>query len=125
MKIVTYDEFVRMPAGTIFAPYKPCVFEDRMEIKVDGGGEYIDWQGKKKWGFIGTMPLEPWLGDMAPMDYGEYEAKWEIYDGDQNDASFYSMFAVLEPQDVDKLISILRWAQGGCKGEVPEGGGKI
>ena len=35
MRLVGFDEFCRMPAGTIFAPYTPCVLEEELAIKVD------------------------------------------------------------------------------------------
>lgn len=116
MIIMTPQEFARMPAGTIFAPYTPCVFNDRMEIKVDPGSEWYDGT----WSYNGTMPLEPWLGDDAPMTFGRYEIGWEIYDGDQNDISDEKMIAVLEPEEVRRLIRILEWSLDGCKGDVPE-----
>lgn len=119
MLIVDYNTFVRMPAGTIFAPYTPCVYEEGFEIKVDGGQEYENmFTGVKKWGFNGTMPLEPWLdGLSAPTTYGQWDVDFEIYDGDSNDASAYKMFAVLEPHEVQNLIYILFWALGGCTGD--------
>ena len=39
MKLVDFKTFNRMPAGTIFAPYTPCVLEDRLAIKTDHGRE--------------------------------------------------------------------------------------
>lgn len=56
MRIVGYNEFIRLPAGTIFAPYKPCVLEDRLAIKVDRGRDIKGFG----WCFNGIMPLEPW-----------------------------------------------------------------
>lgn len=118
MIIMTPQEFARMPAGTIFAPYKPCVFNDRMEIKVDGGHSFPD--APEEWCYNGTMPIEPQLGDDAPMTLGRYEVGWEIYDGDQNDISDEEMIAVLEPEEVRRMIRILVWSLDGCKGDVPE-----
>lgn len=117
MKIVDYETFIRMPAGTIFAPYTPCVYEERFEIKVDGGEEFRYGPGFKKWIFNGTMPLEPWLGDALPSTLGQYDVDFEIYDGDNVDASRYDMFAVLEPHDVKRLIQCLQWALAGCPGD--------
>lgn len=121
MKIVDYETFIRMPAGTIFAPFKPSVYEDHFEIKVDGGEEYADLNGNKRWLFNGTMPLEPWLDDnILGCGLGQYDVDFEIYDGDSNDASRYEMFAVLEPQDVRRLIQCLEWALAGCPGDSHE-----
>lgn len=116
MKIVGYEEFIRMPAGTIFAPFTPNFFEEGFEIKVDEGHEYIgQWDDEKHWAFLGTMPLEPWLACDDSMTYGEYDVKLEIYDGDSTDAMHYKMFAVLEPHDVKELINALYWALDGCE----------
>lgn len=41
MKLVNFETFNRMPTGTIFAPYNPCVMEDRMSIKVDEGEKNV------------------------------------------------------------------------------------
>ena len=119
MLIVDYETFVRMPAGTIFAPYTPCVYEEGFEIKVDGGQEYEDpYTHTKKWGFDGTMPLEPWLDSFtAPTGYGQWDVDFEIYDGDSTDAADYKMFAVLEPHEIMNLINVLLWAANGCIGD--------
>lgn len=119
MRIVSCEEFARMPAGTIFAPFEPYVLKDRMEIKVDQGQMVKGWHGPPFWAYNGTMPLEPWnledmegIGSRAPAEYC-------IYDGDQNDLLDEKMVLVLEPEDVELLIRTLKWAQQGCKGEQP------
>lgn len=116
MKIVDYETFIRMPAGTIFAPWEPCVFKDRFEVKVDGGEAYTNWEGKTAWCFNGTMPLEPWNTEDMYEGY-EGDAEFEVYDGDQNDAASHKWFCVLEDRDIDKLINVLSWAKLGCIGE--------
>lgn len=115
MKIVDFKTFNRMPAGTIFAPYKPCVLEDRLAIKVDHGRE-IDISPYGGWSFNGVMPLEPWnissfFGDES------VKATFEIYDGDSNDYHDYEQFLIFEECDIDRLIQVLLWAKGGCKDE--------
>lgn len=110
MQIVDYETFIRMPAGTIFAPYKPCVFKSPFEIKTDSGWEYDN-----KWFFNGTMPLEPYFdGDCYPFECGEYDTSFDIYDGDSTDAKAHKMFAILEPHEIFNLINILYWALGKC-----------
>lgn len=118
MKIVDYDTFIRMPAGTIFAPYEPCVFKERFQIKVDPGYEYRDIFGKTRYMFNGAMPLEPWFEDDMDgwaFDFGVYDTVMEVYDGDSNDAAQYKMFAILEDHEIDRLIFALKWAQNGCR----------
>lgn len=124
MLIVDYDTFVRMPAGTIFAPYQPCVYDGTFEIKVDEGHEYASiFDGKQHYMFNGTMPLEPWfVGDNSdwPFKTGKYETEMVTYDGDSNDAAAHKMFAVMEPHEVKELIRALHWALDGCPGELDD-----
>ena len=110
MLIVKREDFIKMPAGTIFAPYIPNVFAEGFEIKVDGGN------GER---YCGTMPLEPWIDDVV-MTEGQYDVDYEIYDGDQNDIADYELIAVLEEKDVHALIAKLMWALNGCKDEPEE-----
>lgn len=118
MLIVDYDTFNRMPAGTIFAPYEPCVFNDRLEIKVDHG-HY--WNGE--WFYVGTMTLEPDIVDTASNDcfkYGKCETEMCVYDGCSADISNYKMFAVLEKHEIERMIKALKWAMDGCPGELED-----
>lgn len=115
MKIVDFKTFNCMPAGTIFAPYKPCVLEERLAIKVDHGrGFAYPWYGN--WMFNGVMPLEPWNIDSV-LDEESVRASFEIYDGDSNDYIGYERFLIFEECDIDRLIQVLLWAKGGCKDE--------
>lgn len=120
MKLVSYEEFIKMPAGTIFAPFTPCVFEERLAIKTDTGNVYPEIGTQHL--FCGVMPLEPWLGDYNGLrNIGDQEdASFEICDGDNADYVDYKMFAVLEEQDVKKLMKVLEWALKGCEGEYDE-----
>ena len=121
MKIVNFENFVRLPAGTIFAPYKPCVLEDRLAIKVDEGRDYDPNVYLYPHAFNGVMQLEPWMGDYSCLFRpGDQEpASFEIYDGDNNDYRDYEMFLIFEEEDVDRLIRVLEWAKGGCAGDNP------
>lgn len=118
MRVVDYETFIRMPAGTIFAPFTPAVFEDRFMIKTDGGQEWTNpIYGGTSWIFNGTMPLEPWNTEDL-FEGCQVDAEFEIYDGDQNDAKSYKLFCVPEPNDVKKLIGALYWALAGCPDEL-------
>lgn len=116
MKIVDFETFNCMPAGTIFAPYKPCVLEDRLAIKVDHGRESGSMFYHFDWCFNGVMPLEPWNLDSV-FDEESVRATFEIYDGDTNDYRDYEQFLIFEECDIDRLIQALLWAKGGCKDE--------
>jgi hypothetical protein len=121
MKIVDYNTFVRLPAGTVFSPYMPCSLEGDLEIKVDGGHAYEAPCFPEGWYFNGTMTLSPWfedpslllgLGDEAP-------ASFEVYDGSNVDYRDYKMFLIFEDSDVERLIKVLEWARSGCKDPNP------
>ena len=123
MKILNYDQFCKMPAGTIFAPFKPTILTDRLAIKTDGGetvpeGHFLH-QYDVHHTFNGVMPLEPWFDDYSALGpVGSQEkASFEIYDGDNNDYEKDGRFLVFEEEDIDLMISVLRWAKYGCVGE--------
>lgn len=105
MKIVTCEEFIVMPAGTVFAPCDEygSVF-DEFEIKMDEGKIY---NGEHT--FNGTCPVFPIVQD--------FELEFFPYDGDANDARGHEYFLILEQQDVEQVIAMLHWANSGCKDE--------
>lgn len=119
MRLLDFEEFCRMPAGTIFAPYTPCVLEEELSIKVDPGREMPENYPYYRHMFNGVMALSPWLGDECMLfDIGDHaEASFEVYDGDNNDYCDYKMFLVFEELDIDRMINALVWAKNGCKGK--------
>ena len=116
MKLVGFDDFCRMPAGTIFAPYEPCVLKDRLAIKVDEGAPMPKNYPYYKHCFNGVMPLEPWNTDELFAIGDQADASFETYDGDTNDYRDYKMFLVFEEKDIDRMINALVWAKNGCVG---------
>ena len=124
MKIVDYETFIRMPAGTIFAPWVPCVMKNEPEIKVDHGCEMlIESCGhtKKIWSFNGTCPIVPQPIEGEGFDFGEVKSEFFYYDGDFNDASEFKMFLIFEEKDIDNMIKVLQWAKDGCPGDDSNG----
>lgn len=117
MKLVSFDDFCKMPAGTIFAPYEPCVLEEELSIKVDPGTEMPKDYPYYRHGFNGVMPLRPWLGDSCTLfSIGDREdASFEIYDGCNADYMDYKMFLIFEETDVERFIDAIVWAKNGCK----------
>jgi hypothetical protein len=118
MRLVGFDEFCRMPAGTIFAPYEPLVTKECLAVKTDTGEDMPEDYPYCRHSFLGVMPLEPWLddkcelwkiGDSAP-------ASFEIYDGSSSDYMDDELFLVLDSDDVDRMINVLMWAKNGCEG---------
>ena len=115
MKIVDYKTFCKMPAGTIFSPYEPCALLEELAIKVDAGKPCII-DGEEENIFVGVMPLEPYIDEYDRYNVGDTaKAKFEIYDGTNADYCDYESFLILDEEDIEKLISVIRWAQNGCK----------
>ena len=121
MIIVDFHDFIRMPAGTVYAPYEPCVFGD-FAIKTDTGYEVIGYDGKRYWDFLGSMPLHPNFADddHVAFDKGVYETEMSVYDTAACDFDEEELFAVLEPHEVKRLINSLYWALEGCPGELED-----
>ena len=121
MKLVNFEDLCRRPAGTIFAPYEPCIFKEGLAIKTDTGEDMPPSYPWCRHTFLGVMPLEPdfeigteftlyKVGDQLP-------ASFEIYDGSNADYNDDDIFLVFEEDDVDRLINALVWAKNGCVGE--------
>ena len=111
MRIVDFETFVKLPAGTIFAPIINESFNalgDRLSIKAD-----IGRMGKYGWWFNGVMPLEPWDVEIAFYN-DSIKATFEIYDGDNNDYRDYKHFLIFDTCDIDRMIKVLEWAKSGC-----------
>lgn len=124
MKIVNFDEFCKMPAGTIFAPYEPCVLCEDLAIKVDPGEDMPDDYPYYQHSFNGVVMLRPWLGDCTLYSVGDQEdASFEIYDGSTADYMEYKMFLVFEEADIDRMIDVLIWAKNGCATELEDNNG--
>ena len=109
MHLVDFETFNRLPAGTIFAPYTPCVLKERLAIKVDRGQEFKEYG----WLFNGVMPLEPWNLDCV-FDEDPIKATFEMYDGCTNDYYGHKQFLIFDEYDIDRLIKVLQWAKAGC-----------
>lgn len=119
MKIVDYKTFVRMPKGTIFAPWIPHVIFGDPEIKIDPGREDMVFRAEgptKEWVFNGTCPIIPHVLQDEGFDYGPVNSEFHYYDRDFNDASEYKMFLIFEKEDIENIIKVLQWAKDGCPG---------
>ena len=120
MRLVGYEEFCRMPAGTVFAPYEPCVLKGDLAIKVDGGGE-SEWSWTMmdtRYYFNGVMPLVPDMGpDHLLFEVGERcDASFITCDTTNFDYDENDKFLVFEEGDIDRMINALLWAKSGCEG---------
>lgn len=119
MRLVGFEEFCRMPAGTVFAPYEPCILRDELAIKTDPGEEMPPTYKWCRHIFNGVMPLSPALGpDVELWDIGDQApASFDIYDGSTVDYMDYKMFLIFDESDIDRMINALVWAKNGCVGE--------
>ena len=108
MRIVNLDQFVAMPAGTLFSKYQPCVFED-LCIKGDSIEETrdffyqpivdtLDCGGSDE---FHSMLFDAQEGGVSiPMNF-HYESRDGCFEPAQ-------LFAVWESADVDALIARLQ-----------------
>lgn len=124
MILVDYDTLVREPVGTIFAPYDPCYYADEFHIKTDQGWPYKNWKNEPAWGFNGAVVCKPGLEDncihIATKPGEHIDASWDEHDYDNNDASEYKLFVILEKKDILEWIKTLTWAMDGCPGNLSD-----
>jgi len=107
MKIVNLEEFRKLPAGTVFSKYEPCVFDGLMvkgdtwshdflyqdligNIEADGSKQYFEKCEQMQAGFS------------ADLDFDCLERDG-LFEKDQ-------LFAVYEPYDLEQLIGRLQKA---------------
>lgn len=121
MKIVDFGTFVRLPAGTVFAPFRPANNKP-FEIKVDEGCDLYTPSGEDVHVFNGVVSLEPWIETEYCSLFESYyheSASFKIRDCDNNYYKEYKLFLILEKEDVQRLIKVLQWANRGCVGKNP------
>lgn len=105
MKIVDYMEFIHLPEGTVFCPYEPCIFYSPLQIKMDTG-----WQSGGNYMFNGTISLEPSFLDQENLAFGvgRYEVNFPVMDTSSVDFDENGLFAILEKNEIEELINILK-----------------
>jgi hypothetical protein len=112
MKIVNRSTFLSLPAGTVFAKYKPYVFDD-LQIKGEncGDNDYF-YQG-----LVGSIDYASSQDFMETLEGAEREHRSVPMDFDTQgrDGCFDAkqLFAVFEPDDVTQLIARLHRALKG------------
>ena len=109
MKIVTYEEMVELPVGSVFCKYEPCVLDARWTIKT--GETHTTFDGQRI--FSGVMNLEPWAINMddMPSGKGEFETEMTTVDTSSYDIGEKGdLFAILEDYEVIGMIGALLWA---------------
>lgn len=120
MRLVGFDEFCRMPAGTVFALYEPCILPEGLSIKTDTGKDMPEDYKWCRHTFLGVMSLTPEItpkNEIAFSKIGDtLPASFEIYDGSNADYMDDDLFIVFDDSDIDRMINALTWAKNGCEG---------
>lgn len=108
MKILTRKQFMKMPAGTVFSYYEPCIFT----------GLYVKDSSPEK-GYP-DFSMSDLIGAIECDDSGEFSDKCELMEkGDSVRVDFESsgreglfdeklLYAVYESNDIEKLIKRLQ-----------------
>lgn len=116
MKIVNRETFLALPAGTLYATYQPCIFDELM-IKGDTSysptingpidfwkQELIPWfeTSRDSGMYIDTLASIEAGGQSPAFDF-DYPSRGGLFEEDQ-------LFAVFEKRDVEALIARLNQA---------------
>jgi hypothetical protein len=111
MKIVKRPEFLKLPAGTVYAKYKHCCF-DELQIKGDTLPTGNDWfyqdivsaiDSYDSGQFADLLFASAETGSSVPMDFN-VQARDGCFEPDEQ------MFSVWERADVEALIARLQAA---------------
>ena len=120
MKIVTYEEMVELPVGSVFGKYEPCCLDQKWMIKT-GETQTSQFNGERL--FSGVMYLEPWAANMDDMPFGKGTFTTEMTTVDTRSFDIGKkgdLFAVLEDYEIIGMIGALLWALKKCKNDFKE-----
>ena len=115
MKIVTLGELRKMPKGTVYAMWSPCVMSEEVCMKITEGGEW-------------TEEAEMFPLNFFYKDDKEYSLEENSYEKDElclADGCWYDykdeqLFIVFSQDDIDYMIMFLEKAIGYRKDEETE-----
>ena len=105
MRIVSKEEFKKVPFGTLYILFEPCQFIDQPRIKSEPRGD----SGESWW----ATDLLPWFieDDYPSINYNDKDIKIKtesfctddaIYDHDSN-----IRFAIFDKEEIQEMISKL------------------
>ena len=121
MRKVSKEEFIRMPAGTLYSiPREASNYNPGLMIKMDTGETYVDYyEGKTLWSFLGTMPLAPdvpfdeqtnciekWLDDYQLNEY--IKPEWSVGDDSPCDFDEDDTIIVYDKEEIKFMIKLLQ-----------------
>lgn len=96
MKIVTLQDFFKLPAGTIYSDYDPAIctglFRKGDTCALENGEPFDFFYASVGAQCYGENDLAPTVDDI--------ETRWGLYDGD-------AQFAVYEPADLEVMRRLL------------------
>ena len=108
MRIVTLDEFLKLPPNTVFQKYEPCWF-DELEIKMDSAPQTRDFYAQSVTGQIDCGSCADMFEQLdraqASGESVDMHFHTECRDGLFNENQ---LFAVWERDDVEALIARLQ-----------------
>lgn len=111
MKIINKEEFYKLPSGTLYSEYEPCIISElkiKQETIFGFNGEPIDWFYQD---LIGNVKENVSLGYHETLEQSrEDKASIELdFDSIERDGCFVEeqLFAVYEKGDLEGLISKL------------------
>lgn len=120
MEIVSYDEMIELPVGSVFCKYKPCCLDGSWMIKT-GETQTNQFNGERL--FSGVMYLEPWAVNMDDMPFskGTFTTEMTTVDTSSFDIGKKGdLFAVLEDYEIIGMIGALLWSLTKCKNDFKE-----
>lgn len=120
MKIVTYEEMIELPVGSVFCKYELCCLDQKWMIKT-GETQTSQFNGERL--FSGVMYLEPWAVNMDDMPFGKGTFTTEMTTVDTRSFDIGKkgdLFAVLEDYEIIRMIGALLWALKKCKNDFKE-----
>ena len=108
MRIITRAEMLKMPQGTVYSNYNPCIFTE-LYIKADDAGNYEnDWLYDGLLGAIESTGSDDFFAKCEEMEQGKSVSVDFEYTGRDGLFDDKKLYAVYEPEDVAKLIERLQ-----------------
>lgn len=106
MKLVNYNEFIKMPTGTVFCEFEPCI---RGELKVKGDSiedfDYIEMELRGE--FKSDKDQDPFIDGCDRLVKGEnLRADFDTF-GRDGLFDKTRQYIVYDKQDVKELITFL------------------